>query len=1333
MHDLLGAHARLERLYRSYIRSAFPLRSPELARERDAVLERGGVLCQPPLVETTPRYPSSGLTLEQAARQLPPAYADLSHLARGLFDDPETPLYSHQWRALEETLIHERDLVVTTGTGSGKTECFLLPLLAQLARESKSWPALEDAPPDHLWWQGDGPRIGQWDHSRRPHALRALILYPLNALVEDQLRRLRATLGNDDVHAWMNQYRGGNRVTFGRYTGATPVAGGATEHKTARLRDELRASEAAAAGVSGAFSSHFMRMDGGEMWSRWDMQSAPPDILITNYSMLNIALMRALEAPIWEQTRAWLRGGDPAERQFFLVLDELHSYRGTPGTEVAYLLRLLLLRLGLAPDSPQLRILTTTASLEDDANGRLFVREFFGREAHSARQFAFIATPQDQTAPDAPAKLRAHAGDLAAFARAVSPWPLDGAPVWGSDEVAAASRQLASDVGHSALDLAALLETIGAREALRGACFAASPDATVRPALAPVLAQVLWPDVPERDEALRGLLLAMGLARGDDGRSPQPTRGHFFFHNLGGLWACLNPNCAALSDGQTEARAAKEPRLRPTVGALHAGHRLSCECGSRVLDLIACEVCGDTFVGGFKSEKKNGTVTLTTDQPDLDKMPDRIEMGQRHGQYAVFWPQPHDSETVPCDERWSFTPFEGSGPFDAGWNRAWLHHPTGSLRVGAGSPDAGDQDWIAGWLYGVPSGEKTGAMPGKCPRCDADYRRRQTFKSPLRAHRTGFQKACQVLAAGLMREMDGEKRKLVIFSDSRQDAAKLAAGMERDHFRDVLRLALLQAFAGFWPSLESWMRQRLSFGGPDARARLAALSPVLEAQMAAVSPEDAARADEFAALLSGRSAPLSVESLLWLMNAPPQNGEARAAWEELLRSYGGPVPLDLLHGPLFGLLLRSGVCPGGASFSALNFWPTRFESQPWFALWNWESGAPQAKAVPGAHESRHLARLDGELYSELMYALFRDLTRSLEALGEGQVVPAREGDARLAPLVCAVVRQMGARRQFVGAQWHEPGEQTQFARRTRKFLERLSGGDPRQTRDLEDELRAEILGLGAAIPARHRMVLDPAKLALAAPPARDEAGDLAGWRCPECNGFYLDALRLCPECERAAPLEADATRDDFDYYKILAAGTRGGVFRMNCEELTGQSDARARPLRQRHFQDVFVAGEIAAVQGIDLLSVTTTMEAGVDIGGLNAVMMANMPPRRFNYQQRVGRAGRRASGVSLAVTFCRGRSHDDFYYQRPTRITGDRPPAPYVDMATEPILRRVLHKEVLRRAFENVVLPAQSGRGDSVHGEFGRADAWPQIAPPIADWLRDPENDAQLDEVIAAL
>src|SRR5208282_174390 len=151
----------------------------------------------------------------------------------------------------------------------------------------------------------------------------------------------------------------------------------------------------------------------------------------------------------------------------------------------------------------------------------------------------------------------------------------------------------------------------------------------------------------------------------------------------------------------------------------------------------------------------------------------------------------------------------------------------------------------------------------------------------------------------------------------------------------------------------------------------------------------------------------------------------------------------------------------------------------------------------------------------------------------------------------------------------------------------------------------------------------------------------------------------------------------------------GELFRLNCEELTGQTNKADGRRRQRLFQDVVLTGtENEHTDPIDLLSVTTTMEAGVDIGGLLSVMMANMPPMRFNYQQRVGRAGRRGAGLSVALTLCRGRSHDDYYFQRPDRITADPPPPPYVDVTSAPILRRVLVKEVLRQAFGPLVLPA---------------------------------------------
>ena len=225
------------------------------------------------------------------------------------------------------------------------------------------------------------------------------------------------------------------------------------------------------------------------------------------------------------------------------------------------------------------------------------------------------------------------------------------------------------------------------------------------------------------------------------------------------------------------------------------------------------------------------------------------------------------------------------------------------------------------------------------------------------------------------------------------------------------------------------------------------------------------------------------------------------------------------------------------------------------------------------------------------------------------------------------------------------------------------------------------------------------------------------YECGRCSRIHLHRSGgICSGCHTplGAPLRIGiADQDqDLDYYRWLAESA-GPIFRLNCAEMTGQTDKMLARDRQRLFQNITVGAEQALTDNIDLLSVTTTMEAGVDIGSLIAVMMANMPPMRFNYQQRVGRAGRRGAALALALTLCRGRSHDDYYFQRPERITADPPPPPYVDTNRPQILLRVLGKEVLRRAFSELNLFA-TNLGDSVHGEFGTAAAWnqPPANPP---------------------
>jgi DEAD/DEAH box helicase domain-containing protein len=89
---------------------------------------------------------------------------------------------------------------------------------------------------------------------------------------------------------------------------------------------------------------------------------------------------------------------------------------------------------------------------------------------------------------------------------------------------------------------------------------------------------------------------------------------------------------------------------QPPVGALFASHRLTCDsCGSRVLDLIVCEVCGEVFLGGYRRAVSAGAEVITADQPNLEGIPDRISLDRNHGQYALFWP----SVAVPQTTEWT--------------------------------------------------------------------------------------------------------------------------------------------------------------------------------------------------------------------------------------------------------------------------------------------------------------------------------------------------------------------------------------------------------------------------------------------------------------------------------------------------------------------------------------------------------------------------------------------------------------------------------------------------------------------------------------------------------
>lgn len=463
----------------------------------------------------------------------------------------------------------------------------------------------------------------------RPAAVRALILYPLNALVEDQLARLRDGLDGVQARAWLHAQRSGNRFYFGRYTGRTPVSGNRTAAATARLRDEFTGIERDARLVAGSPAARFFpSMDGGEMWSRWDMQDHPSDILITNYSMLNIMLMRGVESPIFDQTRQWLQAD--ASHVFHLVVDELHTYRGTPGTEVAYLIRVLLDRLGLSPDSDQLRIIASSASVASGAAGLQYLEAFFGR---GQNRFRIVEGSTQPLNPGAFAPVRASVTALRQLRQDLR------ASQEPQEPTTAAAHAFHAAVGATTIGpgatpeevLESSLRHITAADALRLAC-STGPIQTpkIEPRFPEQIAAAIFPALAPRDrlEAVEGLLAGLSVARGAGGTAPLPMRAHIIYRNLQGLWVCTNPACT-----QTP------PRNTPTpAGALHYVPTLTCGCGSRILELLYCEACGEIFFGGYRRDTglNPNEWYLSPDHPDLESAPDLASLDRDYLRYAVY-------------------------------------------------------------------------------------------------------------------------------------------------------------------------------------------------------------------------------------------------------------------------------------------------------------------------------------------------------------------------------------------------------------------------------------------------------------------------------------------------------------------------------------------------------------------------------------------------------------------------------------------------------------------------------------------------------------------------
>jgi DEAD/DEAH box helicase domain-containing protein len=1372
----------------TYLETAFRIGNPTVQENRRALLEKAGNLMSEPFLEPLPRYKSSGVRIEQLTndelgREWLPGFSQaereafvsvaLSGLIPSSFDDENNSkksdfeIYEHQLGMLRRGVLEGKPGIVTSGTGSGKTESFLLPVMAQICKEAINWPTW-DRENSNPWWLSTNPNLVNARHQvrsirsaepQRPKAVRALILYPMNALVEDQMVRLRKALDSDSAHAAMNKVLKGNRVSFGRYTGATPVTGWFNHPRKAdekkektrvkrkigdlidwlshadkvqdAISEELQRKKSEGQEYDEELPYNFPRTDGAEMLHRWEMQEYPPDVLITNTSMLSAMLVREVEERIWDTTKDWL-ASDP-QAYFFLVIDELHLQRGTAGTEVAYLIKLLLNRLGL--DKPhlkhKLRILASSASLPIDDEHKAMSLEYLWD--------MFGVSGFGQSTPDK------EAWEETIQPGTQLPTVLVEKPKISAEKVLNLSNSLLDSKGNAKspeedignwTDLASALGVTSSRDAVdlfKGVVqasglileYACSRDKLSRPTSEKEMAHRLFSEDPSGVEAVQALINLRALNDNDknwfgealDCKCPS-FRVHWFLRAVEGLFAAPIPTTS------------NAPLQEELIGSFFG--ELSVEKGSRLgirsfdgrkprfLELLYCECCASLFFGGKKGASVlRNKVELLPYDPDPDELPERAKSNlfddMSAKDYAIFLPTVERFWPLGSDE---IQTEQAQGT----WHKALLDPFSGVIHREGSITDT--KRLISGFLYDVtdadfPSndkllqrkiGDRSTHVPFQCPCCGESYHRRMRGygrTSPIRSFRSGFGKTTQLLASELLATLkhDDPAAKLISFSDSRQDAANAALDLERRHHEDVRRTILIDA-----------LLQVASDRVP--RDHLAHKKVELEGKRQALGTAG----DYGPAFDDIQNALLEIDRKLISVH-----DESIPLWD-IVDVTGPPTSSPFNVKPFLQKMVELGIHPTdpvGVSpitirvdddrHQDLNFaWQELFHGDPNSIVWN------KSERFEGDLTIAQ-RRVVGGLGKLLNQLLFNRTYFSLEEAGLAYpCLPLRPGEARTqVGKFDGLLRVLSDSYRYdpvpdgwddshltkVWDNWEDIPPQSSFSRFIKDNF--TTGDGPQLVNEFLERLRSAGHADGIIRARSIRVIVADSESLY--------------FRCSNCGRCHLhQGFGKCTRCGENLEAEPNGLASELGNKNYLGKRALKGQsgFRLRAEELTGMTinpSARLRRFKGVMIDDnddILPEGEgievdewlERAANTIDVLSVTTTMEVGVDIGSLRAVFQANMPPQRFNYQQRVGRAGRRGQAFSAVLTVCRSKSHDLYYFRHPEKITGDPPPPPFLTRNMSLIAQRMIRKAWLCEAFSELrrtgISPADDMAKPDIHGEF---------------------------------
>ena len=703
--DPIAVSERISDAYTRYLGSLITPSDPLLAAGLRAAIDQAANqgLVKGPYLETTPPYlkgKSANELIEEGV--LSPGFSKLTSGELSL----DRPLYWHQEQSIRKVRAG-RNVVVATGTGSGKTESFLLPILDALRRESEAGTL--------------GPGV------------RALLLYPMNALANDQLKRLRSLLATVPD------------ITFGRYTGET-------QESQSKAEDKYKIQHPGAKRLP------------NELLSRAEMRATPPHLLLTNYAMLEYLLLRPLDLELFQP-----ESGENTWR--FIVVDEAHVYDGATGAEVGFLLRRLKDR--VASDA-KIQCIATSATVGADlSRAAAFATSLFGEPfEHGA-----IADTQDVVT-----------------ARREAPNAL---PEWGrytDDELRTLDDgQLldnAHDRGATGTTLAEALSHEGSVREIRRI---ASEKART---LGELRAKMSSETVLSQRSVAR--LVAMSAQVDDAGTEPVlSAKYHLFARATEGAFSCFSP-------------------AGPHVSL--ARHESCPICDWSMFEVAACQTCGGTYLCGSehvvegaryfspKNSDSSKTVWLSLDQNTSDD---------------------YDEDSVVLDE----------DPGDLPTSDVSVCAKCGLMdpKVGMTCGNAACSDGV---MQKVVRINRAGEVIKKCVQCGSSRPR------VIRRFESGNDASVSVLTTALYPEIPastegdesflrGGGRKLLVFSDSRQQAAYFAPYLENSYGRLAQRRILFAA------------AQKAQFEDEPARVKdIAAVSRKLGTDGRFFDPKDTALANQ---------------------------------------------------------------------------------------------------------------------------------------------------------------------------------------------------------------------------------------------------------------------------------------------------------------------------------------------------------------------------------------------------------------------------------------------------------------------------------------------------------